>query len=110
MDVAAHRLSVSKLSVMVSPDIPHYGFAHGGPLIVPPGRLHILATSPRPLPPLPPSSGCSSCCEGCLTYTVQPAWPAFPSLRPVRVRLFRVLLGQRPSLHDLLPPSPACVR
>ena len=47
---------------------------------------------------------------GCLTYTVQPAWPAFPALSPVRFRLFRVLLGQRPSLCDLLRPSPACVR
>src|ERR1035441_3699533 len=46
----------------------------------------------------------------CLTYTVQPAWPAPPALRPVRVRLCRVLLGQRPSLRDLLRPSLACVR
>ena len=46
----------------------------------------------------------------CLTYTVQPAWPALPALRPVRVRLCRVLLGQRPSLHGLLRPSLACVR
>src|ERR1039457_2117060 len=47
---------------------------------------------------------------GCLTYTVQPAWPALPAWCPARVRLCRVLLGQRPSLHDLLRPSPACVR
>src|SRR5580658_4730191 len=46
----------------------------------------------------------------CLTYTVQPAWPVFPARRPAQVRLFRVLLGQRPSLHDLLRPSPAFVR
>src|SRR6266567_4784111 len=47
---------------------------------------------------------------GCLTYTVQPAWPALPARCPVRVRLSRVLLGQRPSLHDLLRPSRAFVR
>ena len=47
---------------------------------------------------------------GCLTYTVQPAWPALPALCPARVRLFRVLLGQRPSLHNLLRPSLAFVR
>jgi|SRR5450432_3834560 len=47
---------------------------------------------------------------GCLSYTVQPAWPALPARCPVRIRLFRVLLGQRPSLHDLLRPSLACVR
>ena len=46
----------------------------------------------------------------CLTYTVQPAWPVFPARCPVRVRLFRILLGQRPSLHDLLGPSLAFVR
>ena len=43
---------------------------------------------------------------GCFAHTVQPAWPAFPALRPARVRLFRVLLGQRPSLHDLRGPPP----
>src|ERR1019366_8455502 len=47
---------------------------------------------------------------GCLPHMVQPAWLAFPSLRPVRVRLSHVLLGQRPSLHDLLRPSLAFVR
>src|ERR1039457_5090052 len=47
---------------------------------------------------------------GCLSHPVQPAWLAFPSLRPVRVGLFHVLLGQRPSLHGLLRPSPAFVR
>jgi hypothetical protein len=46
----------------------------------------------------------------CLTYTVQPAWPAVPALHPERVRLCRVLLGQRHSLRDLLRPSRACVR
>ena len=46
----------------------------------------------------------------CLTYTVQPALPIFPTQRPARVRLFRVLLSQRPSLHDLLRPSLAFVR
>src|ERR1700687_3616858 len=45
-----------------------------------------------------------------LTYTVQPAGPALPAQCPARVRLFRVLLGQRPSLRDLLRPSLACVR
>src|SRR5580658_11701 len=46
----------------------------------------------------------------CFTYTVQPAWPAVPAGHPVRVRLFRILLTQRPSLRDLLRPSPASVR
>jgi Adenosine deaminase len=48
--------------------------------------------------------------EACLTHTVQPAGPASPARPPVRVRRFHVLLGQRPSLHDLLRPSPAFVR
>src|ERR1039458_6204211 len=52
---------------------------------------------------------CEPCVEKCLGE-VQPAWPALPARCPVRVRLFRVLLGQRPSLHDLLRPSPAFVR
>jgi hypothetical protein len=43
-------------------------------------------------------------------YALQPAWPAIPAQGPARVRLYRVLLGQRPSLHDLLRPSLACVR
>ncbi len=47
---------------------------------------------------------------GCFAHTVQPAWPASPALGPARVRLFRVLLGQRPSLHHLLRPSLAFVR
>src|SRR5271169_6321405 len=47
---------------------------------------------------------------GCFTYTVQPAWPALPARCPVRVRLFRILLGQQPSLLDLLRPSLAFVR
>src|SRR6266851_5659652 len=46
----------------------------------------------------------------CLAHTVQPAWPAFPARCPVLVRLFRVLLGQRPSLHNLRRRSPALVR
>jgi len=46
----------------------------------------------------------------CFTYTLQPACLAFPTLRPARVRLFRLLLGQRPSLHNLLGPSLAFVR
>ena len=37
----------------------------------------------------------------CFAHTRQPAWPAFPARRPVRVRLWRVLLGRRPSLHGL---------
>jgi len=46
----------------------------------------------------------------CLPHTVQPVWLLFPPRYPVRVRLFHVLLGQPPSLHDLLPPSLAFVR
>src|ERR1035438_3935782 len=46
----------------------------------------------------------------CLPHTVQPVWLFFPARCPVRVRLFHVLLGQPPSLHDLLPPSLAFVR
>src|SRR5260370_33295291 len=45
-----------------------------------------------------------------LTYTVEPAWPALPARCPARVRLFRVLLGQRPSLRGFLQPSLAFVR
>src|SRR6202023_2911400 len=43
-------------------------------------------------------------------HTPQSVWPAFPTLRPALVRLFRVLLGQRPSLHNLRLRSPALVR
>src|SRR5262249_22251130 len=45
-----------------------------------------------------------------LTHTVQPVWLACPARSPARVWLFHVLLGQRPSLHSLLRPSPAFVR
>src|SRR5450756_2275128 len=62
MVVAFHRFSGSRLSATVSPDSPHYGFAHAGRLADPPGLLHILATSSHPLPPPLASSGCSSCC------------------------------------------------
>jgi hypothetical protein len=34
-------------------------------------------------------------------HTLQPAWPAFPARCPARVRLLRVLLSLRPSLHNL---------
>ena len=37
----------------------------------------------------------------CFAHTLQPAWPAFPARCPARVRLLRVLLGQRPSLRNL---------
>src|SRR4051812_42755297 len=43
-------------------------------------------------------------------HTSQPVWPVFPALRPALVRLFRVLLGQRPFLHNLRRRSPALVR
>src|SRR5690349_13503824 len=46
----------------------------------------------------------------CLSHTVQPAGLASPARCPARVRLSRVLLGQRPFLHNLLRPSPAFVR
>src|SRR5467141_2432635 len=46
----------------------------------------------------------------CFAHTVQPAWPAFPARCPALVGLFRVLLGQRPSLHTLRRRSPALVR
>ena len=46
----------------------------------------------------------------CFPHMVQPAGPAFPTLPPALVRLFRVLLGQRPSLHNLSRRSPALVR
>ena len=39
-----------------------------------------------------------------------PLGPPIPAQGPVRVRLYRVLLGQWPSLRDLLRPSLACVR
>src|SRR5882762_6528518 len=43
-------------------------------------------------------------------HTVQPVWPAFPARCPALVRLSRVLLGQRPSLHNLRRRSPVLVR
>src|SRR5438270_12791149 len=46
----------------------------------------------------------------CFPHTFQSAWPAFPTLCPALVRLFRVLLGQRPFLHNLRRRSPALVR
>jgi hypothetical protein len=93
----------------------------------PPSRfLHILPTSSRPLPAPPASSGCSSCSRSRSTLTwcsravnrnfpsffaacrtrSSPLGPLLPARCPVRVRLFRVLLGQRPSLHNLLAALP----
>lgn len=46
----------------------------------------------------------------CFAHTRQPAWPALPARCPARVRLLRVLLGQRPSLNSLRRRSPAFVR
>src|SRR5947207_5108251 len=46
----------------------------------------------------------------CFAHTLQPAAPASPARCPVRVRLWRVLLGQRPSLHNLRRRLPAFVR
>src|SRR5882724_10584838 len=43
-------------------------------------------------------------------HTSQSVCPASPTLRPALVRLFRVLLGQRPFLHNLRRRSPALVR
>ena len=43
-------------------------------------------------------------------HTLQPAWPAFPARCPARVRLWRVLLGPRPSLRNLRRRLPAFVR
>src|SRR5262249_28446291 len=95
----------------------------------PPALLRILPTSSHPLLPPPPSSSCGSCfgadrcshgvAERC-TVCPSPPWlcvahgPArlarVPVSVPGRVRLFHVLLGQRPSLHCLLRPSLAFVR
>ena len=55
-------LAAFRLSVTVSLDRPHDGFARGGRRAAPPGRPHRLATSPRPLPPPLAFSGRSSCC------------------------------------------------
>src|SRR5439155_22448373 len=46
----------------------------------------------------------------CFAHTLPPAAPASPARCPVRVRLWRVLLGQRPSLHNLRRRFPAFVR
>jgi hypothetical protein len=46
----------------------------------------------------------------CFPHTFQPVCPAFPALRPALVRLFRVLLDQRPFLHRLRLRFPALVR
>src|SRR5439155_25395425 len=43
----------------------------------------------------------------CFAHTLQPAAPASPARCPVRVRLWRVLLRQRPSLHSLRRRLPA---
>ena len=43
-------------------------------------------------------------------HTLQPAWPALPARCPARVRLWRVLLGPRPSLRNLRRRLPALVR
>src|SRR5215469_5488419 len=45
-----------------------------------------------------------------LTHTLQPAWPARPARCLARVRLGRVLLGQRPSLRSLRGRWPVLVR
>src|SRR5271166_870695 len=37
----------------------------------------------------------------CFAHTLQPAWPSFPARCPAQVRLPRVLLGLRSSLHNL---------
>src|SRR5262249_49856105 len=55
MVVASHRFSGSRLFVRVALDMPRDGFARGGRAVAPPGRVHILAMSPRP-PPVPPLS------------------------------------------------------
>src|SRR3970282_1949629 len=48
-----------------------------------------------------------------LAHATQPAAHGYPALSPARVRLCRVLLGQRASLHSLRlglpPPGPALV-
>ena len=46
----------------------------------------------------------------CLAHAIQPAVPAFLARCPARVRLARVLLGQRPFLHSLRRRCPAFVR
>ena len=130
MAVAFHRLSGSRLFVTVSRD--------SAPRWIRPCRSASRSSRPSPYScHVTPSTPAAACLfrlvvaaaqqidihvvqQGgephlpvplcCLPYTVQPAWPALPARCPVRVRLFRVLLGQRPSLHDLLRPSLAFVR
>src|ERR1700730_15126576 len=46
----------------------------------------------------------------CFAHTLQPAWPALPAWCPAQVRLPRVLLGLRPSLHSLRQRFIAFVR
>src|SRR2546421_1222172 len=46
----------------------------------------------------------------CFPHTIQSVGPVLPTLRPALVRLFRVLLDQRPFLHNLRRRSPALVR
>ena len=43
-------------------------------------------------------------------HTLQPTWPTLPARCPARVRLWRVLLGPRPSLRNLRRGLPALVR
>src|SRR5262249_42305711 len=46
----------------------------------------------------------------CFAHTLQPAWPGFPARCPAQVKLPRVFLGLRPSLHNLRRRTPAFVR
>src|SRR5215831_12341906 len=46
----------------------------------------------------------------CLAHALQPAVPAFLARCPARVRLIRVLRGQRPFLHSLRRQCPAFVQ
>src|SRR5713226_4701052 len=60
MVVAFHRFSGSRLSVMVSLGRPRDGFARAGRAVAPPGLVHILPTSLRPLLVQPVSSDCGN--------------------------------------------------
>src|ERR1017187_4369258 len=67
MVVAFHRFSGSRLSATVSPDSPHYGFAHAGRLAAPPGTRVLLARERLflriGLPPVMFMCGASRRCE-----------------------------------------------
>ena len=129
MVVACHRLSGSRLLATVALDTPH----EDSPVQVskphlqvfsiffPPHLIHsrrrlflqAVVTLPEQVDAHVVQQGSElqlPILPRCFAHTLQPAGPALPTQRPARVRPWRVLLGQRPSLHNLRRRWPAFVR